>query len=88
MEERSWTIEGQLGCGCVLSMWETYDGRYHHDQTIEYCPEHAAAPALYKALQSAAEYFEMLENATGVEHPVLEEIRAAQALAEKEENNG
>ena len=44
----------------------------------------AAAPTLYKALQSAAEYYKMLESATGVKHPVLEEIRAALALADGE----
>ena len=76
-------IEAEYDCGCRV-LWNRYTGEY----IIKYCPEHAAAPALHKALRSAAEYYEMLERATGVEHPVLEEIRAALALAEKEENNG
>ena len=42
-----------------------------------------AAPEIHKALKSAGKYYEMLENATGVEHPVLEEIRAALALVKE-----
>ena len=45
------------------------------------CSEHKAAPAMRKALVNAGEYYEMLEEATGIEHPVLKEIRAALDLA-------
>jgi len=41
----------------------------------------AAAPALLEACKSACEYYEMLEGATGVEHPVLSELREAIAKA-------
>ena len=68
------------GCSTVIEYDKSGDVT---KTTIVYCPRHAAAPTLYKTLQSAAEYFEMLEDATGVEHPVLEEIRAALALADE-----
>ncbi len=74
------------GCGCKITLVESH-GELEGIR-LEYCSEHAAAPALYKALQSAAKYYEMLERATGVEHPVLKEIRAALALVKKEGNNG
>ena len=44
----------------------------------------AAAPELYGATKAASEYYEMLEQATGVEHPVLKQLRAALALIDKE----
>lgn len=42
----------------------------------------AAAPELFEACKLACEYYEMLENATGVEHGVLKELRQAIAKAE------
>ena len=37
----------------------------------------AAAPDLLEALNEAAEYFEMIETVTGIEHDILRSIRAA-----------
>ena len=54
------------------------------------CPDNAAtfdlfaaAPALLEACWGAAAYYEMLEQATGVEHGVLASLRAAIAKATK-----
>ena len=45
----------------------------------------AAAPELLEACKSACDYYEMLERATSVEHPVLSELRQAIAKAKGEE---
>ena len=37
----------------------------------------AAAPDLFEVLNEAAEYFEMIETVTGIEHDILRSIRAA-----------
>ena len=66
----------KFDCGCAV-VYNIMNGDLH----IIYCPLHAAAPAMYEALKIAAEYYEMLEMAAGVEHPVLYKIRAALELA-------
>ena len=44
----------------------------------------AAVPNMLKALENAGSYYQMLETATGVKHPVLQEIEAAIVQATKE----
>lgn len=69
-------------CGCTIVESLDHDGRQL--KWTEYCPQHAAAPQMHETLKSTGAYFEMLEAATGVEHPQLAEIRATLALADAE----
>ena len=67
-------------CGCEFEVSLTEHG-WDKEEFI-FCSKHNAAEDMYKMLKVSAEYYEMLEAATGVEHPVLAEIRATIDLAD------
>ena len=64
--------------------WICYLGMASRPDVVADANLIAAAPELLEALNGAAEYFEMIETATGVEHDVLRSIRAAIAKAKGE----
>ncbi len=75
-ESEQYSYEGVTWC---VDQINTDDKQY-----ILSTPEREVASDLLKTLKHAAAYFQMLESATGVQHPVLQEIEDAIARATKD----
>ena len=75
-------ISTKWNCGCVARTSVTHNRVY-----IDYCPQHAAGPALYKALKGLRDYEAASWEADGFGNrpEVVEEAVAALKLVEDED---
>ena len=67
-------------CQAVREYYDTGIGGMFEDK-VRLCPFHAAAPAMYEALQSILEFYEW-SNSNGAEQAAYDKARAALAQAE------
>ncbi len=76
-EAEQYSYEGVTWC---VDQINTNDKQY-----ILSTPERAVASDLLKTLKHAAAYFQMLEAATHVKHPILREIESVISLTKESE---